>query len=171
MSDNRLPITRLSKFFGQDDFDLHIQMGQEYLHGDLNMKLVLYRVDRTRTDNDDVYGEVGKDQIKTLPPVEFNGLVRVAEAENKMYGKGTLRYLEPGNMMISVYIKQLTDLNVDIRFGDYIGYPDSESRVRYYTVTNDGKVNADNKHHHFGYKPSYRTIICVPTQENEFRGI
>ena len=38
---NKVPITRLSKFFSQDDFDINIQMGQEYLHGDLNMKLVL----------------------------------------------------------------------------------------------------------------------------------
>jgi hypothetical protein len=61
---NKLPITRVSKFFGQDDFDLHIQMGEEYLHGDLNMKLVLYRVDRTKTEIDDVYAEVGLDEIK-----------------------------------------------------------------------------------------------------------
>lgn len=171
MSDNRLPITRLSKFFSEDDFNLHIQMGQEYLTGDINMKLVLYRVDRTKTVNDDVYAETGKDQIVTLPPIEFNGLVRIVEAENKSYKSGYLRYLEPGNMVVSVYVKQLTDLGIDIRFGDYIGYPDSETRIRYYTVSNDGKVNADNKHHHFGYKPSYRTIICVPTQENEFRGL
>ena len=62
--DNKLPITRMSKFFSQEDFDLQIEMGQEYLHGDLNMKLVLYRVDRAKSDIDDVYGEVGKDEIK-----------------------------------------------------------------------------------------------------------
>ena len=135
------------------------------------MKPVLYQVDRTKTGKDDVYGEVGKDEMRFLPPVEFNGLVRIVEAENKSYKSGLLRFLEPGNMIISVYIKHLEDLKIDIRFGDYIGYPDSEKRVRFYTVANDGKVNADNKHHHFGYKPSYRTIICVPTQENEFRGI
>ena len=39
--ENKLPITRLGKFFSQDDFDINIQMGEEYLHGDLNMKLVL----------------------------------------------------------------------------------------------------------------------------------
>jgi len=44
--DNKLPITRLSKFLSQDDFDLHVKMGVEYLHGDLNMRLVLYIVDR-----------------------------------------------------------------------------------------------------------------------------
>ena len=60
----RLPITRLNKFFSEEDFNLNIQMGQEYLHGDINMKLVLYRVDRDNTDTDAVYAEVGKDQIK-----------------------------------------------------------------------------------------------------------
>lgn len=171
MGENKLPITRLSKFFSEDDYDLNVQMGQEYLSGDINMKLVLYKVDRTRTDNDDVYGEVGKDQIKTLPPIEFNGLVQIADATTKSYKSGMLRYLEPGNITISVYIKQLEDLKIDIQFGDYIGYPESESRIRYYTVSNDGKVVADGKHKMFGYKPHYRTIICVPTQENEFKGI
>jgi hypothetical protein len=148
-----------------------MEMGQEYLNGDINMKLVLYHVDRTKTDKDDIYGETGKDEIKFLPPVEFNALIRIAEAENKSYKTGVLRFLEPGNMMLSVYVKHLEDLKIDIRFGDYIGYPDTEERIRYYTVINDGKVNPDNKHKHFGYKPSYRTIICVPTQENEFRGV
>ena len=169
--ENKLPITRMSKFFSEEDFDLHMKLGQEYLHGDLNMKLVLFRVDTTRTDNDDVYGEVGRDQISYLPPVEFNGIVRVEEAKTQSYGSGMLRYLEPGNITVSVYVDHLDSLGVDIKVGDYIGYPDSESRVRYYNVVNDGKVNADNKRHHFGYKPSYRTIICSPVQENEFRGV
>ena len=75
--DNKLPITRLSKFLSQDDFDLNIQIGQEYLHGDLNMKLVLYRVDRQRTNNDDVYGEALSDGIQFLAPIEVKGLVKI----------------------------------------------------------------------------------------------
>lgn len=169
--ENRLPITRLSKFFSQDDYDLHMQMGMEYLHGDINMKLVLYSVDRTTTDTDDVYGEATKDNIKYKLPVEFNALVRIEEAKTNAYKSGMLRYLEPGNMVLSVYIKHLNDLGIDIKFGDYIGFPDSESRLRFYNVINDGKVNPDNKHRHFGYKLSYRTIICSPVQENEFRGV
>ena len=169
--DNKLPITRMSKFFSQEDFDLQIEMGQEYLHGDLNMKLVLYRVDRAKSDIDDVYGEVGKDEIKYFPPIEFNGLVKIEESKNSSYKNGTMRYLEPGNMQISVYIKQLEDLKIDIKYGDYIGYPQSEGRLRFYTVSNDGKVTSDNKHNYFGYKPYYRTITCVPTQENEFGGV
>ncbi len=168
---NKLPITRLSKFFSQDDFDINIQMGQEYLHGDLNMKLVLYRVDRSKTDSDSVYAEAGNGEIKYFPPVEFNALVKIDEPKNSSYKGGLLRYNEPGNLILSVYIKHLEELKVEIKYGDYIGYQDSEDKVRYYTVTNDGKVTSDNKHKMFGFKPHYRTITCAPTQEGEFRGI
>lgn len=168
---NKLPITRLSKFLSQDDFDLNIQIGQEYLHGDLNMKLVLYRVDREKSDTDSIYAEVGVDQTKFFPPIEFNALVKIEEPKNSSYKNGMLRYLEPGNMVFQVYIKHLDELGIDIRYGDYIGYPESEGRLRYYTITNDGKVTSDNKHNYFGYKPYYRTITCPPVQETEFRGI
>jgi hypothetical protein len=169
--ENKLPITRLSKFLSNDDFDLNVQMGTEYLHGDLNMKLVLYRVDTTKTTIDNVYGEVGKDQIKYFPPIEFNGLVKIDAPVNKTYKGGLVRFNEPGNITISVYIKHLLELGVDIKYGDYIGYPESEDRVRYYQVTNDGKVVSDGKHNMFGYKPFYRTITCAPAQESEFRGV
>lgn len=167
----KLPINRINKFFGQEDFDLHIQLGEEYLHGDLNMKLVLFQVDRTRTQRDDVYAEVGQDEVQFKTPVEFNGIVRVVEPENRTYQGGFNRYLEPGNLTVSVYIKHLDELGIDIKYGDYIGYPESETKLRYYSVVNDGRVTSDNKHLHFGYKPSYRTITCVIAQEGEFRGV
>jgi len=169
--ENKLPITRMSKFFSQEDFDLQIQIGQEYLHGDLNMKLVLYRVDGQKTDKDDVYGEVGLDEIKFFPPIEFNALVKIEEPKNNSYKSGMLRYNEPGNLILSVYIKHLQELGVDIKYGDYIGYPEDENKLRYYTVTNDGKVTTDNKHNLFGYKAFYRTITCAIAQEQEFRGV
>jgi hypothetical protein len=169
--DNRLPITRLSKFFSQSDFDLNIDMGMEYLHGDLNMKLVLYRVDIQKTDIDDVYGEVGTDQIKYLPPVEISALVKVEDPKNNSYKGGLVRYNEPGNLVFSVYMKHLNEMNLDIKYGDYIGYPESETKVRYYEVTNDGKVTSDNKHVMFGYKPFYRTITCAYVQDSQFRGV
>lgn len=169
--DNKLPITRINKFFSSDDFDLNVKLGQEYLHGDINMKLVLYRVDHELTSVDNVYAEVGKDGIRFFPPIEFNGLVRVESPKNSTYNGGLVRYLEPGNLTISVYIKHLQELNIDIRYGDYVGYSESEDKTRYYTVSDDGKVVSDNKHSMFGYKPHYRTITCVPAQETEFRGV
>lgn len=171
MSRNRIPILRLNKFFSQSDFDLQVELGKEYLHGDLNMKLVLYRVDREKTDIDNVYGEVGKDEIKFLPPVEFNGLVKIEEPKNATYKNGLIRYNEPGNLTVNIYLSHLEDLGVEIRYGDYIGYPESDERIRFYVVTNDGRVIADNKHKMFGYKPHYTTITCAYTQDTEFRAV
>lgn len=168
---NGIPINRLNKFFSEDDFQINIQMGSEYLHGDINMKLVLFRVNTSKTSIDDVYSEVGKDKIEFLPPVEFNALVKIEEPKNNTYKDGLVRYNEPGNMTVYVYIKHLDELGIDIKYGDYIGYSDTEQKIRYYTVVNDGKVTSDNKHKMFGYKPHYRTITCTIAQETEFRGI
>jgi hypothetical protein len=118
-----------------------------------------------------VYSEVGKDEIRFFPPIEFNALVKIEDPKNSSYKGGIVRYLEPGNLNISVYIRHLEELKIDILYGDFIGYPDSTERVRYYTVVNDGKVVSDNKHKMFGTSPYYRTIICAPAQESEFRGI
>jgi len=161
--DNKIPITRLGKFFGEKDFSLEISMGQEWLYGDMNYTCVLYR--------DDVYGETTSDSINFLPPVEFNAYVGIAAPENKLMGSTKIDQFEPGNITISVYLKTLEELNIDISFGDYIGYYDTENFVRYYTVANDGRVISDIKHTYKGFKPFYRTIIASPVTSNEFRGL
>jgi hypothetical protein len=168
---NKVPITRIGKFFGSNDFDLDISMGEEWLVGDMNFTCVLYRVDRYKTKTDDVYGETVSDGIKFLPPIEFNAFVQVSAPENKLLGSTRVDQMEPGNIRISVYQKTLDDLDIDINFGDYIGYYETETLVRYYTVNNDGRVVSDNKHTYAGYKPFYRTISASPVGPNEFRGL
>ena len=171
MSENKVPITRLGKFFGAEDFNLDISMGEEWLHGDMNFTIVLYRVDRQKTKTDDVYGEALMDGIKFLPPVEFKAFVQIMAPENKYLGNSKIDQVEPGNIRISVYQKQLDELEIDINYGDYIGYYETENRVRYYVVNNDGRVISDNKHTYAGYKPFYRTIMASAVVDNEFRGL
>ena len=171
MSNKKIPITRNSMFFGSEDFKLQEDMGMEWLHGWLNFSLVLYSVDREKTDNDDVYGEASPGDIRFYPPVEFNAYVQIAEPSNSSYSNGLARYNEPGNLRISVYLRHLKELNIDIRYGDYIGYVETEDRVRYYNVVNDGKITSDLAHTIGGYKAFYRTIVCSPVQEDEFKGI
>lgn len=168
---NKVPITRISKFFGEKDYQLNISLGQEWLFGDMNFKVVLYRIDREKTNQDDVYGEALKDAISFLPPVEINGYVLISAPENATFGNSRLSQLEPGNMKLSVYTSHLEELGIEINYGDYIGYPESENRIRYYSVADDGRIISDNKHTYGGYKPFYRTIICTPVTDDEFRGI
>jgi hypothetical protein len=171
MADNRVPITRLNKFFSEEDFNLDISIGDEWLGGDMNFTLVLYRIDRQRTISDDVYGETLEDGIQFLPPIEFKGYVQIEASTNVDYGSSRLSQSEPGNLKVGVYQKQLEELDIDINFGDYIGYYETEDRVRYYTVVNDGRVLSDNKHTYGGYKPFYRSILASPVTDNEFKGL
>ena len=166
-----VPITRLGKFFGGEDFALDIDMGEEWLIGDMNFTVVLYRIDRYKTKTDDVYGEVLEDGIQFMAPVELKGLVQILAPTNKLLGTSRVKQQEPGNMKFSIYQKTLDDLQVEVNMGDYFGYYETEDRVRYYTVINDGRVKSDNKHTYAGYKPFYRTIEATWVSENEFRGI
>ena len=123
--EKKVPITRLGKFFGSEDFDLDINMGEEWLVGDLNFTCVLYRIDRNKNKVDDVYGEAMSDGIKFLPPIQFNAYVQVMAPENKNLGTSKIEQFEPGNIKISVYQKTLDALGIDISYGYYIGnFPD-----------------------------------------------
>jgi len=171
MSEKRIPITRVNKFFGVEDFKLQESLGMEYLHGNLNFTLILFGVDRDKSNVDGVYGEAGEEEIRFYPPVEFKALVTVSAPVNESYASGLMRYLESGNLTFGVYDKELEQLGIEIKYGDYIGYAETEDRVRYFTVANDGKINTDNAHTILGYKGFYRTITCVATSPDEFKGI
>jgi len=88
---------------------LDVEMGREWLHGDMNFTLVLYRIDRYKTKKDDVYGEAVSDGIHFLPPVEFNGYVQVLSPENKNLGNSKLNQFEPGNIKVGVYQSHLEE--------------------------------------------------------------
>jgi hypothetical protein len=166
-----VPITRLGKFFGGEDYTLDTNMGQEWLEGDMNFTVILYRIDRYKTKTDAVYGEVLEDGIQFLAPIELKGLVQVLAPSHKFLGNSKVEQQEPGNMKFSIYQKQLDDLGVEIFQGDYLGYYETESRVRYYSVADDGYVKSDNKHTYGGYRPFYRTIIATYVSPDEFKGI
>ena len=171
MANKKIPITRISRFFSSEDFQLEQNVGMEWLHGDMHFTLVLFRVDSKLSDVDDVYGESGPEEIRYKTPVEFNAYVKIDEPKLDSYAGGLVKDLEPGNMTLGVYIKHLDELDIDINYGDYVGYAEKEDKMRYYTVTNDGRVTSDNKHTIGGYKAFYRTISCAYVSPNEFKGV
>ena len=171
MAQQLVPITRLGKFFGGEDFSLDISMGREWLGGDMNFTIVLYKVDRTKTVNDDVYGEVQQNGIQFLAPVSINAYVRIEEAASQFLGSSKIIQNEPGLLKFSVYKQELADLQVDIELGDYVGYWITESQVRYYSIMDAGIPDYDNKHTYGGYKGFYYSYTATPVSENEFRGI
>lgn len=166
---NKIPIQRNNKFFDEGDFDLDKEMGREHIEEDLNFTVVLYKVDRQRTQSDDIYKESVKDGIKFHTPVELRVVPTLETPENKAYNdNGTARFLEDGKLVFGLYQDQLEEKETEINYGDYIGYAVKEDEVRYYSVVNDGIKNYDNEHTIMGYKGAFRTIECAPVDENEF---
>jgi hypothetical protein len=166
------PITRVNKWFSEEDFNLEIEMGREAIEGDGNFTLILYRVDRQLTESDDLYGEASADGIRYFPPIELKVIPIMDEAENKSYNSnGGLRYLQDGQLTFGIYDAQLKELDTEISYGDYIGYPVTETEIRYFSVVNDGVKNYDNKHTIMGYKGAFRTIICATIEDSEFQGM
>jgi len=172
MGNNKItPITRINKFFSNEDFNLEISMGREAVEGDGNFTIILYSVDREMSASDNVYGEAPIDGIKFLPPVELKVAPMMAAPENKAYNEGMLRYLQDGQFTFGIYDSQLSELDTNIYYGDYIGYPVSETEIRYFSVVNDGIKNYDNQHTIMGYKAAYRTIVCAAVDSSEFNGM
>jgi hypothetical protein len=166
------PITRINKFFSGEDFELEVSMGREAIEGDGNFTLILYRVDRDMTQYDNLYTEATKDGIRFFPPIELKVIPIMAEPENKSYNSnGSARYLQDGPLTFGIYDAQLTEQKIDIVYGDYIGYPVTETDIRYFSVSNDGKKNFDNAHTIMGWKGAFRTIVCAPVDASEFRGV
>jgi hypothetical protein len=166
------PITRVNKWFSEDDFNLEIEMGREAIEGDGNFTLILYRVDRQLTESDDLYGEASANGIRYFPPIELKVIPIMDEPENKAYNSnGGLRYLQDGQLTFGIYDAQLKELDTEISYGDYIGYPVTETQIRYFSVVNDGVKNYDNKHTIMGYKGAFRTIVCATIEDSEFQGM
>lgn len=169
---NKIPVTRLSRFYDDLDFNLEIQMAEEVINEDANLTVVLYRVDKVNSTMNDIYGESSAKDILFLPPVELKVLLNLEAAQNKNYGgNGSLRYQEYGNLIFTILNKQLKEKNVDINYGDIIGYSDREDNLKYFEVFDDGKINTDNQHTHYGYRSYFRTIKCVTTDTNQFKMI
>ena len=49
------PLTVGNKFYSEDDFQYETDLMMEYLEGDLNQTIVLYAVDRIKTNLNTVY--------------------------------------------------------------------------------------------------------------------
>ncbi len=172
MARNIVPINRMNKFFSGEDFNLEIEMGREFVEGDLNVTLILYRVDASNSSTDDLYGEAKKDEINFLQPVEIRVVPIINEPVNKAYNSnaGSGRYEEEAQFKFGIYESQLKEMNVDINFGDYIAYPVSETEMVYYSVVDNHVKNFNNKHTIYGFKGAFRTITCAAVNDNEFSG-
>ena len=168
---NIMPISRNNLFYSAEDFEFETDLIDGYLEEDLNQTVVVYEVDRKRTNVNDIYKEAKKDTISFLPPKEIPCMFEIQDAQLNAFDSksSTGTYQISGNLTVYVTTNALGKYKCDIKRGDYLAIQIDEHRMSYFTVTDDGKVNNANKLMVGGYKPSYwRIISAAPAQE--FRG-
>lgn len=174
MQENRkVPISRLMNVYDEIDFQMEIDAGREALEMDANFRILLFQIDLEMTPEHDVYGETSKNDLTFKAPVELTVTLSLEPAENRVYNEeqGKVRYMEYGNLVIGVFEDELRENNCDIKYGDIVAYQDTETNLKYFQVSNDGKINSDNPHTAFGYRKFYRTIKAKNIDPNEFNGL
>lgn len=168
----QLPVSN-NLFYSEEDYLYEIALVEEYLEEDLNQKVVIYEVDRSKTNANAIYKETGNNGIRFKAPREIPCELEIKDAQLKSFDNSSSNgvYAQDGNLVFYVLTHSLIKYGVDIKRGDYVGVQIDTNRMKYYTVTNDGKVNSANTHLIGAYKPSWRTIECAPVSDiTEFNG-
>ena len=167
-----VPITRNSLFYDQTQLMFDIQMGMEYVLGDLGQRIVVYQVDLSKTNQNDMYGEAKPDSIIYFPPVEIPCVYEVEPPELRAYDKqknlGT--YQKMGKLKFGVYELTLQEYDTNISVGDFVGVQVTERQMVYFQVENDGRNNLANEMTMFGTVPFYRSITASWVDEATFNG-
>ena len=166
----RVPISRNNLFYSDESFNFEVEVGKNYVEQDMNQTAILYQVDVSDTNVNDIYGETNSDGVRFKTPVEFHCVYEIEEPELKAYDKtksiGT--YMKTGKLRLGVYEATLEELGIDIKKGDYIGIQISPSHVEFFSVMNDGRNNYSNGKTMYGRKPFYREVLASPVDKSEF---
>lgn len=174
MATNNLQLpTKHNIFYDEADFQYELGLVETYIEEDLNQYVVLYEVDRTKTNINTVYKEAYKDNIRYKAPREIPCQYEIKDSEIKSFDSKSSNgvYSQDGNLVFYVLVKTLEKYKCDIKRGDYVGVPIDTNRMKYYTVVNDGKVNSANTHLIGAYKPAWRTVECTLVSDiSEFNG-
>ena len=174
MANSKLQLpTKTNMFYSEDDFIFETEMVEGYIEEDLNQSVVLYEIDRRKTNVNAIYKEATSGNIRYKAPKEIPCMYEIKDSELKSFDTKSSNgvYTQDGNLEIYVLVKTLEKYKADIKRGDYIGVQIDTNRMKYYTVVNDGKVNSANTHMIGGYKPAWRKVECTLVSDiSEFNG-
>lgn len=167
------PIKRNQMFFSKGDFNLEMDIAREYMEHDMNQTVVLFEVDLTKTNVDDIYHEASKKNIRFKPPVELTVRYEISDSEMRSYDKISNKgmYAKPGVLNFTVLNATLEEVERDIKRGDYIGVQITPEEMIYFTVFDDGKIASyANSNTLYGIKPFFRSVKCNYVDPAEFEG-
>lgn len=171
-NNTKTPITRNNLFYSDEDFQFEMDIVDGYLEEDTNQTVVVYQVDRVKTQQNDIYKDA-KSNVKFKMPVEIPCLYEISDTQMKAYDNKSQNaaYALQGNLKVYVTTTILEKYDADIRRGDYIGVMIEEDRMYYWVVVNDGRVNTANQSVVGAYKTGFRVIEASPVTDEEFKAM
>lgn len=163
---NLTPVVRNNKFYSEEDFQYECSLLEEFIEEDLNQCIVVYEVDRVKTNTDSIYKE-SKQAIRYKAPKELPCIFEIKESATKSYDSTNSNgvYAISGNLTANIPVFMFEKYNCDIKRGDYVGVQIDTQRMSYFVVTDDGKINTANTNYLGSYKPVWRTIQATATVE------
>ena len=167
------PIKRNNMFFSKSDFDLEMEIARGYMEEDMNQTIILFEVDLSKTNVNDIYHEASKKNIRFKTPIELTVRYEITNAEMRSYDKSFNKgvYSKPGILDFTILNSTLEEVKRDIKRGDYIGVQITPEEILYFTVYDDGKVASySNANTLYGVKPFYRQVKCNYVDPSEFEG-
>jgi hypothetical protein len=148
-------------FFGAAEETLFKAMGRELVEDLVNQHLSLFRVDVTATD-DNFYGESKHKVYKPVTEVKS----RIQIIDNDVVDEGGVRRLSKGDMNAWIYIEHLTELDVEIHVGDFIGF-----QGKFYEIFDPG-YHKDSMDKKFAADYDFmREIFAKVVSEDIFKSI
>lgn len=166
-------VNRNSMFYqGEEEFQFETDLIMQYIEEDVNQVVILYEVDRTRTNIDANYKETdAANNIRFKPPKEVPCLYEVSDSTMNSYDgiRSNAVYSLSGNLTCYIPLASFEKYKFDIKRGDYLAVHIDTDRMIYFTVTDDGKMNTANRNIVGAYKTAFRTVKATPAP-NEFFG-
>ena len=164
---NIAPLNNNNKFFSDNEYNYYVSQAREHL-ASLDTKIIFYKVNKAKSQIDDLYGEAYEEEVTLDSPIEIPAIIKIEASENKSYisDKSILRFEEYGNLTASLLVQDLEFYNANIVYGDYIAYRFSETQILYFQVANDSQ-KLSSKNTFLGYKPYWKTITCTPVNKGE----
>jgi|ERR1035437_1798855 hypothetical protein len=133
----------LDLFFGEKERAFFDLVGREITNDILKESFILYRIDLEKTKTHKLYGESKNKVYKT--PVEIFGRINIEVGDPEFMTPGGITKKGFGKITADIFRSYLTELNVNIKNGDYMYF-----RGHYYEVVNDGSSNIANEQAYAG---------------------
>jgi len=159
---------RYGLFMSDNSFDLDVFYGRQFLKTDNVQYVNLHRINIIETKSHSLYGQAKSTDKKFLPVIKLNVMLTIEDGEQVFYGadNGGITRDDTGNLTFGIYLKELEEKNAEINRGDIIEYNFSGEKSRFYEVEKANNVTDTTNKSIGGFKPYFKSIVCIPVKSD-----